>query len=173
MDYSLLLGVTVASGEESVTFSTSMQNNVYSESDKEISVEDDMSYQWINYHPQNLHWYRDGRERKHTPSSVSNLIGPIVNPGQSLFSQFRKGYFKVPAEKIPKIRSPNVETHEKEPCFLYIGIIDMLQPYNMGKKLENMFKTKIRRLKENKISSVQPYLYRARFMQFMRETVFY
>ena len=172
MDYSLLVGVTAATEDENITFSTSMQNNVYSGSEKEISVAD-TSFQWIDYCPQNLHWYRNGTRREHAPSSLSNLNGTIVNPAQSLFSQFKKGYFKVPAEKILKIKPTNVETHEKEPCFLYIGIIDMLQPYNMQKKLENMFKTKIRCLKEDKISAVQPYLYRARFMHFVRESVFF
>ena len=172
MDYSLLLGVAATSEDESAELSSSMHNNMDSESAKEISISDAKSYQWIDYSPQSLHWYRNGTRREHAPSSTSNYASPIVNPGQSLFSQFRQGYFRVPADKILNIKPTEEDKREKPSCYLYIGIIDMLQPYNMEKKLENLLKTKIRCLKENKISAIQPYLYRARFMEYMRDTVF-
>ncbi|KAI6651750.1 hypothetical protein LOD99_4998 [Oopsacas minuta] len=172
MDYSLLVGVTATSEGENTGYSTSMQNNIFNESEQSLPEDVDSSFQWVNYNPQNLHWYRNGARREHAPSSITPFTSPIINPAQSLFSQFRKGYFKVPADKILTRRPSNVETHEKESCFLYIGIIDMLQPYNIEKKIETLIKTKIRFLKEENISSVQPYLYRARFMQFMRNSVF-
>ena len=170
MDYSLLVGVATASDEERVGYSGSMDNNCFSESNN-ISAEAGLSFHWVSYNPQNLHWYRNGTRREHTPSTCSNVASPIVNPAMSLFSQFRKGFFELPAEKISKTRI--IGADHKETCFLYVGIIDMLQPYNVEKKIENLFKTKIIFLREENISSVQPYLYRTRFLQFMRESVFY
>lgn len=172
MDYSLLVGVATAGEEERVGYSGSMHNNFFSESSNDISVEADFSFQWVQYNPQNLHWYRNGTRREHTPSDCSTFASPIVNPAESLFSQFRKGFFKLPAEKILKRRPRSVEVNHKDTCFLYVGIIDMLQPYNIEKKMENLFKTKVRFIREENISSVQPYLYRTRFLQFMRESVF-
>eukprot|EP00698_Gefionella_okellyi_P000616 TRINITY_DN1054_c0_g1_i1.p2 TRINITY_DN1054_c0_g1~~TRINITY_DN1054_c0_g1_i1.p2 ORF type:complete len:480 (-),score=100.77 TRINITY_DN1054_c0_g1_i1:3343-4755(-) len=48
----------------------------------------------------------------------------------------------------------------------YIAIIDILQPYNLRKKLETKFKSL--RYNRDEISSVEPPFYAERFMKFMR-----
>ena len=177
MDYSLLMGVTINRNEEEKSFSTSMQTNVHSETEKEITiVGEDLSYDWVSSKPEDLHWYRNGKYKEHTPSKVSDQIlvnVDTINPAESIFTHFRRGFFKLPGEKISNNRHSNRESHEREPCYLYLGLIDVLQPYDLNKKSENFVKTKVRRLKESHISAVEPGYYKTRFMRFMRDSVFY
>ena len=51
----------------------------------------------------------------------------------------------------------------------YVGIIDILQVYNLSKKTENMFKSMMN--KAEKISSVNPDFYAKRFCTFMKDEV--
>ena len=50
---------------------------------------------------------------------------------------------------------------------LYFGIIDILQTYNLGKKLEHAYKSM--QFNSLSISAVNPTLYSRRFQHFMRE----
>ena len=75
----MLVGVATAGEEERVGYSGSMHNNFFSESSNDISVEADFSFQWVQYNPQNLHWYRNGTRREHTPSDCSTFASPIVH----------------------------------------------------------------------------------------------
>ncbi|RRT53169.1 hypothetical protein B296_00037917, partial [Ensete ventricosum] len=53
---------------------------------------------------------------------------------------------------------------------LYMGIIDILQEYNMGKKIEHAYKSL--HLDSVSISAVDPHLYSRRFLKFIQAAVF-
>lgn len=55
---------------------------------------------------------------------------------------------------------------QAEPCLIFLGIIDILQTYDMTKTLEHIWKAKL--LLQRDISAVNPNLYGNRFLQFMR-----
>ena len=54
----------------------------------------------------------------------------------------------------------------------HIGIIDYLQEFNFSKKAETCWKTIVLGKKKHGLSSVPADIYQARFIKFMRETVF-
>ena len=54
---------------------------------------------------------------------------------------------------------------ESHDVVLYFGIIDVLQVYDMGKKLENAYKSF--QFEASSISAVDPYAYSRRFRDFM------
>mmetsp|Transcript_28970 Transcript_28970/g.51794 ORF Transcript_28970/g.51794 Transcript_28970/m.51794 type:complete len:516 (-) Transcript_28970:47-1594(-) len=56
----------------------------------------------------------------------------------------------------------------KEGEVYLIALIDFLQEYNTSKRLENFFKVKVRRAKHEEVSSVEPVLYRERFINFVK-----
>jgi 1-phosphatidylinositol-4-phosphate 5-kinase len=59
------------------------------------------------------------------------------------------------------------DPHDGEDVMLYFGIIDILQEYNMGKKLEHAYKSI--QFDSHSISAVDPNLYSRRFQGLMRE----
>lgn len=65
--------------------------------------------------------------------------------------------------------SMEVELYEVYDVVLYLGIIDILQEYNMKKKVEHAYKSM--QFDPLSISSVEPRLYSQRFITFL-ETVF-
>lgn len=64
------------------------------------------------------------------------------------------------------------ETGERtaENVVLYFGVIDILQAYNVSKKIEHRFKSFVHDGKS--ISAVNPMSYAERFNRFMRTKVF-
>mmetsp|Transcript_28969 Transcript_28969/g.51791 ORF Transcript_28969/g.51791 Transcript_28969/m.51791 type:complete len:258 (-) Transcript_28969:47-820(-) len=56
----------------------------------------------------------------------------------------------------------------KEGKVYLIALIDFLQEYNTSKRLEHFFKVKVRRAKHEEVSSVEPVLYRERFINFVK-----
>ena len=70
------------------------------------------------------------------------------------------------AEKIPRI-----EEVEKFPeaydVVLYLGIIDILQEYNMSKKIEHAYKSL--QFDSLSISAVDPTFYSQRFLEFIQK----
>jgi len=57
------------------------------------------------------------------------------------------------------------------PGIYYMGIIDMLQEWNLRKRLEHFLKTKILGQNSREISAVEPNWYQKRFMNRMREII--
>lgn len=81
----------------------------------------------------------------------------------------------MPAHASQKLRearseSAEVELFEFYDVVLYMGIIDILQEYNVVKKLEHAYKSF--RFDPLSISVVEPHLYAARFISFL-EKVFH
>ena len=56
--------------------------------------------------------------------------------------------------------------HEVYDVVLYLGIIDILQDYNMNKKIEHAFKSL--QFDSYSISAVDPDLYSTRFLKFLQ-----
>lgn len=70
------------------------------------------------------------------------------------------------AERIPG--DNQVETfHEAYDVVLYLGIIDILQEYNMSKKIEHAYKSI--QFDSVSISAVDPVFYSERFLEFIRK----
>lgn len=63
--------------------------------------------------------------------------------------------------------SAEVELFEVYDVVLYMGIIDILQEYNMKKKLENAYKSM--KIDPLSISAVEPKLYSKRFINFLEK----
>jgi len=63
------------------------------------------------------------------------------------------------------------ETGQVRPETYFFGIIDILQEYNMKKKLEHAYKAQILRKDPTKISAVSPVVYGDRFFEFMTKQV--
>lgn len=70
------------------------------------------------------------------------------------------------AEYIPKEGQTQV-FHEVYDVVLYLGIIDILQEYNMSKKLEHAYKSI--QFDSVSISAVDPTYYSERFLEFIRK----
>lgn len=66
--------------------------------------------------------------------------------------------------------SAEVELFEVYDVVLYLGIIDILQEYNMRKRTEHTCKSM--KFDPVTISVVDPQLYAKRFINFLRQTVF-
>ena len=70
----------------------------------------------------------------------------------------------MPAIASRKLKDGNVEVFEVR---LYFGIIDILQEYDMGKRLEHAYKSI--QFDSLSISAVDPELYSKRFQLFIRD----
>ncbi|KAI0500407.1 hypothetical protein KFK09_018619 [Dendrobium nobile] len=73
------------------------------------------------------------------------------------------------AEHIPKIDDEKQVFHEVYDVVLYLGIIDILQDYNISKKIEHAYKSL--QFDHLAISAVDPQFYSKRFLKFI-QTVF-
>ncbi|KAH0457107.1 hypothetical protein IEQ34_015014 [Dendrobium chrysotoxum] len=73
------------------------------------------------------------------------------------------------AEHIPKIDDEKQIFHEVYDVVLYLGIIDILQDYNISKKIEHAYKSL--QFDHLAISAVDPQFYSKRFLKFI-QTVF-
>ncbi|XP_022934963.1 phosphatidylinositol 4-phosphate 5-kinase 9-like [Cucurbita moschata] len=73
------------------------------------------------------------------------------------------------AEQIPGKEEKQM-FHEAYDVVLYLGIIDILQEYNMSKKIEHAYKSL--QFDSISISSVDPTFYSQRFLQFIIQRVF-
>ncbi|KAM7470369.1 hypothetical protein LguiA_008552 [Lonicera macranthoides] len=128
----------------------------------------------------------------HEPSSVSTAPGPHIR-GNTLraFSVGDKevdlllpgtGRLRVqlgvnmPAQANHKLEcgddrdSAEVELYEVYDVVLYLGIIDILQEYNLKKKIEHAYKSL--KFDPMTISAVAPKIYSKRFINFLAEKVF-
>lgn len=69
-----------------------------------------------------------------------------------------------------KVEASEVELFEVYDVVLYMGIIDILQEYNLRKKLEHAYKSM--QFDPVTISVVEPKLYAQRFINFLETKVF-
>ena len=105
-------------------------------------------------------WFRQdfGGLRSYTPRHPIYHRGDAQLARQASENDFPRTYDGVSIDRIP------VATY-------YFGIVDILQQYNVRKKLEHFWKTSITRLDPHGISAVEPNEYRQRFLRFI-STVF-
>ncbi|KAI5055484.1 hypothetical protein GOP47_0029005 [Adiantum capillus-veneris] len=77
--------------------------------------------------------------------------------------------YNMPAKAHRRLASGKADVNSKEAysVLLYFGVIDILQEYDMGKKLEHAYKSF--QFDSLSISAVDPVLYSKRFQQFMHE----
>ncbi|OVA10292.1 Phosphatidylinositol-4-phosphate 5-kinase [Macleaya cordata] len=178
IDYSLLLGVHFRAPEHLKVFSGSTETvHNYSSSltDHGMSAQDE-----ILVPPKGLLLVT------HEPSSVSTVPGPHIR-GSTLRASTAgneevdlllpgTGRLRVqlgvnmPAQAIRKLpddedESTGVDLFEVYDVVLYLGIIDILQEYNMKKKIEHTYKSLF--YDPNSISAVEPSLYSKRFINFL------
>lgn len=73
------------------------------------------------------------------------------------------------AERIPNRDDEKQMFHEVYDVVLYLGIIDILQEYNISKKIEHAYKSL--QFDHLAISAVDPQFYSERFLKFI-QTVF-
>ncbi|KAI5010712.1 hypothetical protein ZWY2020_012849 [Hordeum vulgare] len=71
------------------------------------------------------------------------------------------------AEKEEKQEDGNKSLHQVYDVVLYIGIIDILQKYNMTKKIEHAYKSIKYKYNPLSISAVEPQFYSERFLKFV------
>jgi len=81
----------------------------------------------------------------------------------------------MPAQATRKIEEDKVEAKEVElfevyDVVLYMGIIDILQSYNLRKKIEHSYKSL--QFDPMTVSVVEPKMYDERFLKFLEEKVF-
>lgn len=69
-----------------------------------------------------------------------------------------------------KVEASEVELFEVYDVVLYMGIIDILQEYNLRKKIEHAYKSM--HFDPLTISVVEPKLYAERFINFLEKKVF-
>ncbi|MCO5568686.1 hypothetical protein L7F22_022385 [Adiantum nelumboides] len=77
--------------------------------------------------------------------------------------------YNMPARAHRRLANGKADVNSKEAhnVLLYFGVIDILQDYDMGKKLEHAYKSF--QFDSLSISAVDPVLYSKRFQQFMHE----
>ena len=97
--------------------------------------------------------------REHSIMDYSLLLAIEDAPGQSERTSLN-------------VRNYRVNETRNKIGNLHIGVIDYLQAFNFSKKSETWCKTNVLGKKKQGLSSVPPDIYQARFVKFMRETVF-
>ena len=73
-------------------------------------------------------------------------------------------------EDKDKVEAKEVELFEVYDVVLYMGVIDILQNYNLRKKIEHAYKSL--QFDPMTISVVEPKIYDERFIKFLEEKVF-
>ncbi|KAI3912218.1 hypothetical protein MKW98_012029 [Papaver atlanticum] len=179
IDYSLLLGVHFRAPQHLKVFSGSALTELsYSGSSKSHG----MSSQELSVPPKGLLLVT------HEPSSVSTAPGPHIRgstlrastagnqevdlllPGtgrlrvQLGVNMPAQANCKLPHEEDDESTVDLIEVYD---VVLYLGIIDILQEYNMKKKIEHTCKSFC--YDPNTISAVEPHLYSKRFISFLEK----
>ncbi|PKU82896.1 phosphatidylinositol 4-phosphate 5-kinase 9 [Dendrobium catenatum] len=178
MDYSLLLGVHYRAPTH-LRSEVSQRRNVASNRLailSEEAQEDDIS----NY-PEGLVLVPRGgdgnsvvvgphiRGRRLRASAAGDEEVDLLLPGTARL-QIQLGVnMPARAEHIPKIDDEKQMFHEVYDVVLYLGIIDILQDYNISKKIEHAYKSL--QFDHLAISAVDPQFYSKRFLKFI-QTVF-
>ncbi|KAK9289974.1 hypothetical protein L1049_008136 [Liquidambar formosana] len=177
MDYSLLLGVHYRAPQHLrslVSYNRSITADGLEVVAEEDAIEDDIS----NY-PQSLVLVPRGTDDKGV------VVGPHIR-GSRLRASSAEGDEEVDlllpgtarlqiqlgvnmparAEQIPGKQETQL-LHEVSDVVLYLGIIDILQEYNMRKKIEHTYKSL--QFDSLSISAVDPTFYSQRFLEFIQK----
>ncbi|PKA58804.1 Phosphatidylinositol 4-phosphate 5-kinase 9 [Apostasia shenzhenica] len=178
MDYSLLLGVHYRAPQHlrsQISHRGSLTSDRLAILSEEDTQEDDIS----NY-PQGLVLVPRGsngnsvivgphiRGSRLRASAAGDEEVDLLLPGRARL-QIQLGVnMPARAEHIPN-KDENQMFHEVYDVVLYVGIIDILQEYNMSKRIEHAYKSI--QFDPLAISAVNPHLYSERFLKFI-ETVF-
>jgi hypothetical protein len=73
---------------------------------------------------------------------------------------------------VPVLISPHhIYRSSRRDCFYLIAMIDILQEYDFGKKVETFWKTNVKRVALSSLSSVEPRLYSERLIEFLNKVV--
>ncbi|PIA43607.1 hypothetical protein AQUCO_01900184v1 [Aquilegia coerulea] len=176
MDYSLLLGVHYRAPQHLRSVST-YQRSITAE--RLAVLVEDASEDEISNYPQGLvlvpresdnesvvagPHIRGSRLRA---SAVGDEEVDLLLPGTASRLQIQLGVnMPARAEQIPGEEEAQW-FHEVYDVVLYLGIIDILQDYNMGKKLEHAYKSL--QFDSLSISAVDPVFYSRRFLEFIQK----
>ncbi|KAI3442911.1 uncharacterized protein J3R85_000623 [Psidium guajava] len=175
MDYSLLLGVHYRAPQHLrpiVSYNQGRTTEVLGILAEEDTLEDER-------YPQGLVLVPRGTEddsivvgphirgsRLRASSAAGDEEVDLLLPGTARF-QIQLGVnMPARAEKIPGKEEKQV-FHEAYDVVLYLGIIDILQEYNMSKKIEHAYKSL--QFDSLSISAVDPKFYSQRFLEFIRK----
>lgn len=178
MDYSLLLGVHYRAPQHlrsQMTFNPSMAPDRLTILSEEVVQEEDI----LNY-PQGLVLVPRGSDENSVKvgphirgsrlraSAAGDEEVDLLLPGTARF-QIQLGV-NMPARAEHTQTEDNTQLfHEVYDVVLYVGIIDILQEYNMTKKIEHAYKSF--QFDSVSISAVDPQYYSERFLKFI-QTVF-
>ncbi|KAJ0967245.1 hypothetical protein J5N97_024162 [Dioscorea zingiberensis] len=179
MDYSLLLGVHYRAPQQMRSHISHNRRSLTAEGLTILSEEDAQDEELFNY-PQGLVLVPHGSDEN------SVVVGPHIRgnrlrataagdeevdlllPGTARL-QIQLGVnMPARAEHIPSEDKTQV-FHDVYDVVLYLGIIDILQEYNMSKKIEHAYKSL--QFDSLSISAVDPAFYSKRFLDFI-QTVF-
>ncbi|KAL8152870.1 hypothetical protein V2J09_010630 [Rumex salicifolius] len=174
MDYSLLLGVHCRAPQHLQPF-MSCNNGVLADG-LEVLAEEDVFEDDITRVPQSLVLVPRGIDdgsvvvgphirgsRLRTSSAAGAEEVDLLLPGRTRL-QIQLGV-NMPARA--EHENPETGLQEVYDVVLYLGIIDILQAYNMTKKLEHAYKSI--QFDSLSISSVDPMFYSQRFLQFIEK----
>ncbi|CAA0830337.1 Phosphatidylinositol 4-phosphate 5-kinase 9 [Striga hermonthica] len=175
MDYSLLLGVHYRAPQHLcslLSYSQRMSVDGLGILAEEESMEDEISPQGLVLVPRGSDessvvvgpHIRGSRLR--TSSSTGDKEVDLLLPGTARL-QIQLGVnMPARAEHIPGDNGTKM-FHEVYDVVLYLGIIDILQEYNMSKKIEHKYKSM--QFDSVSISAVNPTFYSERFLQFIKK----
>ncbi|KAM1748413.1 hypothetical protein FF1_009333 [Malus domestica] len=177
MDYSLLMGVHYRAPQH--LRSVMSYNNTNRADGLGILAEEETLEDEISNYPQGLVLIPRGTD------DASVVVGPHVRgsrlrassagfeevdlllPGTARF-QIQLGVnMPARAEQVPGEQGDQQTFHEVYDVVLYLGIIDILQDYSMGKKIEHAYKSL--QFDSLSISAVDPTFYSRRFLEFIRK----
>lgn len=165
MDYSLLLGIYY------------MKINIKSLTQRNEKRHMKLKPEQLHKEPSNISQYRDGPDDfiPETKTEILKPGGPSLIISDTLRST---DDFSPPPEQGKTPRTTNtmfkyrggIESAVIEgPGIYYVGIIDILQEWNLSKKVERFFKTYFMNLEAAGISAIEPSNYQTRFMEKMVE----
>ncbi|CAA0829711.1 Phosphatidylinositol 4-phosphate 5-kinase 9 [Striga hermonthica] len=176
MDYSLLLGVHYRAPQHLRSMIPSYSHRMPVEGGLGIVAEDDATEDEIS--PQGLVLVPRGADdssvvvgshirgsRLRATSSTGDEEVDLLLPGTARL-QIQLGVnMPARAEHIPGKEASKM-FHEAYDVVLYLGIIDILQEYNMSKKIEHAYKSF--QFDSVSISAVDPTFYSERFLEFIK-----
>ncbi|XP_015870188.3 phosphatidylinositol 4-phosphate 5-kinase 9 isoform X1 [Ziziphus jujuba] len=174
MDYSLLLGVHYRAPQHLRTF---MSSNRGMRDGLEMLAEEETLEDEISNYPQGLVLVPRGDDN-------SVVVGPHIrgsrlrasSAGDEEVDLLLPGTARLQIQlgvNMPARAEQALENHEKQTfhgvydVVLYLGIIDILQEYNMSKKIEHAYKSL--QFDSLSISAVDPTFYSRRFLEFIQK----
>ncbi|OVA19487.1 Phosphatidylinositol-4-phosphate 5-kinase [Macleaya cordata] len=176
MDYSLLLGVHYRAPRHLQSL-ISYQRSITTDG-LGVLVEEDSQEDELSNYPQGLVLVPRGSDDKSLvvgphirgsrlrASAVGDEEVDLLLPGTARL-QIQLGVnMPARAELLPGVEKTKL-FHEVNDVVLYLGIIDILQDYNMSKKIEHAYKSL--QFDSISISAVDPMFYSQRFLEFIQK----